>query len=98
VGTLQRIAVFPERGISILSVCDLPQIYDLDVNLDNVDYFIRYHSHPVDVTPSAQDISTGVQQFIELPSTTRYLQAIYTKRAIYKKMEVPEFLWWEHHR
>ena len=90
-GETARPVVFPGRGLDLQWSCNFSEIDKLNINWEEVIFFIRYHSHPFTNNPHLKDINAGIKNLEEIPKNIEYLQTIYSK------IWSPNFLWLKHY-
>lgn len=91
-GEKGRQIVSPGRGVNLQWSCEYPELSDLEIDWEEIEFFVQYHSHPFSNAPHPQDIRFGIQNFEFVPENVRYFQTIYAKNWH------PKFFWLEHYR
>ena len=66
---------------------NLPLIKDLDIDWENVNYIVGYHTHPFHYVPSDGDLNAFKMNRFDIPEETNYIGGIYCKNNFLK------FLW-----
>ena len=66
---------------------NLPLSKDLDIDWEDVNYLVGYHTHPFHYAPSDGDLSVFRRNRFDIPEETNYIAGIYCKN------NPPKFLW-----